>query len=106
MPVSNELVSLRHLIDRVDKRILELLVQRYDIVSLVARYKERDAVPARIPSRIKCVIDDREAQAIDLGLPPGTARAIWSAIVEQACRYEEACLTHASSNTQTVDHPE
>lgn len=97
--MSTELLNLRHQIDHIDKRILDLLVLRFQVISVVARHKAHRAVPARIPARIKKVIDNREAQGCQLGMPQGTARAIWTVIVEEACRHEEALMTPA----ETID---
>lgn len=90
--MTRELDGLRSEIDVVDRQLLELLTQRFDIVTRVARHKAAERLPARIAERIIEVIGSREEAGIALGMPSGAAAAIWSAIVEQSCRHEERLL--------------
>ena len=87
-----ELDALRHEIDVLDRRLLELLAQRFQIADRVAAVKSAKNIPARIPARITDVIVSREEWGLGLGLPPAAAGKIWSVIVEETCRAEEAQL--------------
>lgn len=94
--MTKELLGLRDMIDTVDKHLLALLAQRFDVVRKVAALKSAEGLPARIPARISSVIADREEAGRALGLPEGAAHNIWTAIVEEACRYEESLMTHTT----------
>ncbi|MGE3830840.1 MAG: chorismate mutase [Parvibaculaceae bacterium] len=93
--MTQELLCLRDMIDTVDKHLLELLAQRFNFVKMVAAHKSAEGIPARIPARIKAVIENREQTGVSLGLPERAAFNIWTEIVEEACRYEESLMTHA-----------
>lgn len=90
--MTRQLSGLRSEIDAVDQQLLDLLAQRFRIVSRVAALKAAEGLPARIEARILEVLISREATATLLGLPAGAAAAIWSAIVDQSCRFEERLL--------------
>jgi len=90
--MKKELLHLRALIDDVDRQLLTLLARRYEIVEKVAAHKVENGLPARIPGRIKTVIQRREAAAQRLGLPRRAAAHIWETIVEETCRYEERLM--------------
>ena len=83
---------MREQIDLLDKRILELLAARFKVATNVAVYKSKHDIPARIPSRIRTVIERREAAARGMGLPRKTAANIWKVIVEETCRFEEGLI--------------
>ena len=87
--MKKKLLQLRAQIDAVDKQLLVLLAERFRIIERVASHKAEHNLPARIPSRIKTVIDRREAAGRGLGLPRRSAAHIWELIVEESCRYEE-----------------
>ena len=91
-----ELDALRHEIDALDRQLLELLAQRFQIADRVAAVKSAKNIPARIPERITEVIVSREEWGLNLGLPPAAAGKIWSVIVEETCRAEEALFSKAS----------
>lgn len=85
-----DLEVLRREIDLLDRRLLELLADRFRVVEQVVAVKSLLGLPARIPDRISEVIESREAQGQALGLPPATAAKLWAVIVEETCRNEEA----------------
>ena len=87
-----ELDALRREIDALDRKLIDLLAQRFRVVGRVVAVKSALDLPARIPERIAEVIASREAWGLDQGLPPDAAGNIWSAIVEETCRAEERVL--------------
>ncbi len=98
--MTRQLIGLRSEIDAVDQQLLDLLAQRFEIVSRVASLKAPEGLPARIDERILEVIASREETATLLGIPAGAAAAIWSAIVEQSCLYEERLMGHGPKDAQ------
>jgi len=91
--MTRQLIGLRSEIDVVDQQLLDLLAQRFEIVSRVAALKAAEGLPARIEERIREVIASREETAALAGIPCGAGAAIWAAIVEQSCLFEERLLT-------------
>jgi chorismate mutase len=88
--------ELRRLIDGVDGQLLDLLVERFEIAEDVASHKLKAGLEPRIAARIRHVINDREKRGRRLGLPARSARQIWTSIVEETCRYEEALFRRGS----------
>ena len=83
------LEAYRNNIDNLDRDILEILAIRFKIASEVAAAKKALGIPARIEQRIKHVIESREQAARKLSIPDGAAKAIWTTLVEETCKYEE-----------------
>lgn len=86
------LTRFRREIDDVDRRILELLAARFQIIERVAYYKFKNRIPARIATRISTVVARNEAAGQGLGLPRRTAANIWKTIVNEACKLEERII--------------
>lgn len=91
--MTRRLIGLRSEIDAVDQQLLGLLVKRFQIVARVAALKAEEGLPARIETRIIEVIGSREEAGKALGIPAGAAAAVWEAIVEQSCLFEESLLS-------------
>lgn len=87
------LVQFRKEIDLIDRQLVELLAARFTVVRAVAAHKEANGLAARIPSRIRTVIERNEAAGRAIGLPRRAAANIWKTIVEEACRLEEILMT-------------
>lgn len=101
----DELRRLRLDIDASDRKLVELLAARFEIVERVAQLKAQHGIPARIQSRIRTVIERREAAGRGLGIPRMATAAIWKAIVEQCCQYEEILMsrhTHAGKGSAAM----
>lgn len=101
--MTRQLMGLRSEIDAVDQQLLDLLAQRFEIVGRVATVKAAEGLPARIEERILEVIASREETATLLGIPGGAAAAIWMAIVEQSCLFEERLLRRNHPAPDPVD---
>jgi isochorismate pyruvate lyase len=91
--VPSELVCLKKQIDDVDEHILNLLVSRFRFAALAASHKSLDGIPPRIPARIQALIESRENSGRGLGLPEGAVHNIWTAIIEETCRFEEQVIS-------------
>jgi len=98
--MNSPLTGLRSEIDEVDRQLLVLLARRFEVVTRVAAVKSGAGLPARIGERIIEVIGSREEAGLALGMPSGAAAAIWSAIVEQSCLYEERLMQLAAVERQ------
>jgi prephenate dehydrogenase len=81
---SPDLVEVRDLIDDVDRRLVELLVQRHDLSRRAGRIKRRDGRPVRDQAREEALLAERAEWARDGGLDPASARRVFQAILEQS----------------------
>ena len=65
-----ELEELRAQIDTIDRRLVELLAQRLQVVEQVTKVKQKHELPTFHPAREENLISARRAQAVDAGLDP------------------------------------
>ncbi len=78
-------------IDRVDEELLDLVAERFSYVDRAWQLKTNPA-DARVPWRIRQVIDKVEARAKQRGLPPELAVALWRQMIGWFIQYEEEKL--------------
>jgi isochorismate pyruvate lyase len=79
--------DVRHEIDRLDQRLIELLADRQTYIEAAARIK-KDRGTVRDPSRIEDVVQKVVAHARAHGLNPTIAEAVWRALIEQCIVHE------------------
>lgn len=79
-------------IDRLDVDLVELIAQRYGYVDRAWQLK-KNPEDATVPWRIQQVIDKVRAHAMERGLPPELAEAIWRQMIGWFIQYEELKLT-------------
>lgn len=65
-----ELEQLRQQIDAIDRQLVDLLVQRRQVIQQVAEVKQRHDLPTFHPAREENLISARRAQATAAGLDP------------------------------------
>ena len=83
------LAPLRQEIDAVDRQIIALLGQRFEIVRRVAAVKAAHGIATVLPERIEMVIAQARAGAEQAGFDPGVAETIYRTLIEAACVLEE-----------------
>jgi chorismate mutase/prephenate dehydrogenase len=76
-PDEGPLLELRGALDALDHQLLELLVQRMEIVADIAASKREHRVRIRDLARERRVLDDRCARAEEIGLPAGSIESVW-----------------------------
>ncbi|MBA3723473.1 MAG: chorismate mutase [Candidatus Levybacteria bacterium] len=83
------LEQMRHEIDVADKKLLEALAERMEVVKKVGLYKkERDILPLD-PKRWQEVLEDKLAKGNDLDLSQDLVREIYEKIHKHALILEE-----------------
>jgi len=87
-----DLTQLRHLIDDIDDRLLDLLVERIAVAERVAAFKRATGIAVRLPDRIEAVKARCAERGAAHGLDPAYVRDIWSRIIEETCRFEERLI--------------
>jgi chorismate mutase len=88
--VTTSLDSLRVEIDALDAKIVALLAERLAVASRVAELKREQGIPVRLTDRINEVLDRVGTLAKENDAEPEAVRAIYEAVIETTCRFEEA----------------
>lgn len=93
------LIPYRQKIDALDSAIVDLLVQRFDVVREVAAIKAQHGIPVVLEDRIRQVIDHAGDQAFEQA-PSSSAedvesmvRELYMMLVAICCDYEERLNT-------------
>ncbi len=82
---------VREEIDRVDRALVDLIVERFSYVDRAWQLK-RSPAEARVPWRVQQVIDKVRARASEKDLPPELAEALWRQMIGWFIQYEEEKL--------------
>jgi isochorismate pyruvate lyase len=83
--------EVRAEIDRIDAALVDLIGERFTFVDRAWQLK-RSPAEARVPWRIQQVIDRARARAIEQGIPPELAEALWRQMIGWFIQYEEEKL--------------
>jgi chorismate mutase-like protein len=94
----------RKKIDALDKALINLLKQRFDVAYQVAHIKQGQGIPVRIPHRIEAVLNHVREEAVAQGLNPVFIQEVWSLIIEETCLFEENFLAQNASHNQNALH--
>ena len=88
-----DMSEVRAEIDRIDSELVNLIAQRFTFVDRAWQLKSNPG-DAYVPWRIQQVIDKVKAHAVDKGLPPALAEALWRQMIGWFVQYEEEKLRH------------
>ena len=83
--------EVRTEIDRIDIALVDLVGERFTYVDRAWQLKNSPA-EARVPWRVQQVIDRVRARAVENGLPPELAEALWRQMIGWFIQYEEEKL--------------
>ena len=90
-----EMVQVREAIDEIDGQLVELVAQRFGYVDRAWQLKQHGPEGAVVPWRIQQVIDGVRARAVERGLPPELAEAMWRQMIGWFIQYEEEQLARS-----------
>ena len=79
-----ELEPLRVQIDTIDRRLVELLAQRLQVVQQVTKVKQQHDLPTFHPAREENLISARRAQAADAGLDPDYVEDLFRTVLRHS----------------------
>ena len=79
-----ELEDLRVQIDTIDRRLVELLSQRLQVVQQVTKVKQQHELPTFHPAREENLISARRAQAADAGLDPDYVEDLFRTVLRHS----------------------
>lgn len=84
--------EVRSEIDRIDLGLVDLLAARWSFVDRMWELKRAESAQANVPWRNKAVIDKVKARAVETGLPPEMAEALWRQIIGWGIQYQDERL--------------
>ncbi len=90
--MTDELSELRAALDAVDRRLVDLLVERIEVVSRVARYKAETGKKVRDVGREKALTERLVGLAKQAGLDPHFVTRIVREILEHSVRLQEELI--------------
>jgi chorismate mutase len=82
------LESHRRAIDHIDDQIVDLLVQRVDVVRAVAALKKEHHIHPVLPDRVEEVKTRTAARAHDKGIERAIVQKLYDALVDYSCTLE------------------
>ena len=80
--------ELRHQIDKLDVKIIELLANRSEFIDRATELKKSNGMPARIPERIESVVSNDRNAAEELDLDADLVKKIWRILIDWSIQRE------------------
>ncbi len=84
----NSMDELRHQIDKLDVKIIELLANRSEFIDRATELKKSNGMPARIPERIESVVSNARSAAEELDLDADLVEKIWRILIDWSIQKE------------------
>ena len=84
----NSMDELRHQIDKLDVKIIELLANRSKFIDRATDLKKSNGMPARIPERIESVVSNARNAAEELDLDADLVEKIWRILIDWSIQRE------------------
>ena len=84
----NNMDELRHQIDKLDVKIVELLANRSVFIDRASGLKKSNGMPARIPERIESVVSNVRNAAEELDLDADLVEKIWRILIDWSIQRE------------------
>ncbi len=82
----------RKRIDDLDKKIVDLLVERVGIIREVAHVKFAHDIPAALPYRIDEVRENAAQDAHSKGIDAELVRSLYATMIEYSCKLEDEMM--------------
>lgn len=79
----------RNEIDEIDKSILELFSQRFNIVKEISSYKRQNGLPALDKLRMQEMLKSREEWGSISGLPSNFAASLFKLVHDLSVRFQK-----------------
>ena len=92
----------RDLINSIDKEIIELLRQRYDVIEQVGQIKAREGIASVLQDRVEEVRERAAAMAAERGLDEVFIRDLYAQLIAHSCNREEEIIQAARAETSTT----
>jgi chorismate mutase len=85
---ASHLANHRENIDKIDREILRLLGQRFEVCRKVAEIKKEHSLSVVQQDRIKAVLDHVAQQSILVQIEPAFSQLLYNVIIAETCRVE------------------
>ncbi len=92
MTPATELDSFRRRLDRLDREIVGLLGERFEICRAIAGYKRANRVPMMQPARVAEVRARYEARGAEVGLPSDFTAELFELLIGETCKMEDELI--------------
>ncbi|MNQ93415.1 chorismate mutase [compost metagenome] len=92
---SELLKPYRARLDSINTQVLGLLSQRMQVCMEIARLKADQNIAMMQPAQITHVLDKVRKQSSGLGLCPAYAASLFSLIIDETCRQEDALIARS-----------
>lgn len=96
------LAEVRDAIDTLDRELLALLGRRAGYVHAAAGFKT-DAASVRAPDRVRAMLGQRRAWAVEEGLDPEVVAQLFTLLVEYFTRREQGVVDGRSTGQEGGD---
>ena len=83
--------DVRREIDRIDRKLVDLLVERFGYIGRMAEMKD-DPSEARVEARVTEVLAKVTGLASERGLDPGLARRLWTILMDWNIEWERQAI--------------
>jgi chorismate mutase-like protein len=84
----SELKKIRESIDQIDKQLLNLLIERINLVKKIGKYKRENKLEIKDPAREDEILQRLIEEGAKLGLSENLIRKIWVALFNEAYKIE------------------
>jgi 4-amino-4-deoxychorismate mutase len=88
----NILKPYREKIDNLDRQIIELLRQRYEVIREVGHLKAHESIPSVIKERVDEVRENAARLAAEKGLDEEFIGHLYAQLIEHSCNLEEEII--------------
>lgn len=79
----------RDRIDELDRKLIHLLRERYDVIEEVGELKLRENIEAVLQDRVDEVRENAAALAKEKGMDEDFIRDLWARLIDHSCTLEE-----------------
>jgi len=87
--------DVRSEIDRLDRTLVDALAERWSYVDRMWELKRAHSAEANVPWRNRAVVEKVRERAVEQGLPPEMAEALWRQIIGWGIQYQDEKLRDA-----------
>lgn len=92
----------RKRIDDLDDQIIDLLVQRTEIIREVADFKYKNNIPAVLQDRVDEVRERCAARAEQQNMDADTIRTMYATLIKYSCDLEEELMAKKAVNRKSA----
>lgn len=90
-----DLKKLRDQIDKIDRKIVIDIKERFDLVQKIAEVKNKNSLPVEDNKRVSEVVNGRLALAKEFNLKPELIEKIFREIIDACTNYQKIILTNS-----------